>query len=476
MSDKEIRVIKININKNDELYNVCDKYSRLAKDLYNYTNYKIRNIWLTSKNINDGKEIKPEALIKYNEIKSEIEEFNIVAKNNSKNEIEFKKQWGGDYIGGKGAKTPLKSLLKDSECFKMLPSTASSNVVEQVVNAWTGYFESLKAYTKDKSKFKGLPKAPKYKDKNGKCVFIIDKGTTNITNGVMSFKKAKKGCRSFEEFNCGNIRVNLPDWDRCKAKDGNLVYIRVVPNNNDFTIEILYEVPKNPPLKEKKGKIIGIDIGVDRLATVCNTINVKPFAINGLPLKSLNVYWNKQISNYKSNLKKTNNKNTSKKYLAMCNNRNNKMDTYMHQASSYIIKWCLKYDIDTIVIGKNKQWKQKCDIGKETQTFVQIPFAKFIDKIKYKAEQQGIEIVLQEESYTSKASFIDNEYIATYGKDDIKYKVRRKPRGIFTSDSGIKIHSDLNGAYNILRKYDNEFKYNNNFLHPYIVIPTDKIA
>lgn len=465
--EKLMRVIKIDISKSDELYEVCKKHSILAKNLFNTTNYIIRQVFLTSKRIEDGLETKEEALRRYNEIIEDLNKFN---EKTTTNKIEFRKSWGGKYVGGKGAKTPLKSYMKDKYDFLQLPSAASNEVIEQVVNSWQGYFESLKAYYKDKGKFKGLPKPPGYK--SDICGFIIDKGTTTIKDGQVSFKNARKGLRSFEEFNLGDIKVPLDDWDRCKAPNGNLTYIRIVPNNENYTMEFVYNIGIKPQLKESKNRIIAIDIGVDRLATVSNNIGEKPFCINGNPLKSLNKHWNKKISKYKSVLMTTNALYSSKKYKNMCNKRNNQMSTYMHQSASYIIKWCEKYDIDTIVIGKNKGWKQKVNIGNETQTFVQIPFAKFINKIEYRAEELGIKVVLQEESYTSKASFIDNDNIPTYGVND-EYGVfsgKRIKRGLYKSKDNTEIHADLNGAYNIMRKYDNKFKYNEKcYLHPYII-------
>lgn len=468
-NNKLKRLYKVDINKNDKVYEVCDKFGKLAKDLYNFSNYKIRQVYLISKRIEDGFEVSEDMMKIYNEIIGEIEEFN---DNTSTNKIKFEKKWGGIYIGGNGVKTPLNSWLKDTEQFKALPATTSQEILGQLSNAWKGYFENLDSYTKDKSRFKGRPKPPKYKDKNKGTTFIIDKMSTTIKEGKISFKKARKGLRSYDDFNCCGITIPLPDWDRYKAKDGNLTYIRVVPKNNKYTMEVIYDIDVVEP-KENKGRTIAIDIGVGRLATVSNNIGEKPFCINGNPLKSINNFWNKEVAEYKSVLMKTNMLESSKRYLNMCDKRNNRIDTYIHQSASYIINWCKKYGIDTIVIGKNEGWKQNINIGKETQTFVQIPFARFIDKIVYRAEGLGIKIVLQEESYTSKSSFIDNDYIPTYGKNDkCTFSGKRVKRGLYKSKEGIEIHADLNGAYNILRKYDNNFKYSEEcYLHPYIVEP-----
>lgn len=461
------RVIKINIDKNDKLYNVCEKYSILAKNLYNFTNYKIRQIYLTSKKLKDGLEVNNDIMNKYSNVLGEINQFN---ETTEKNKILFQNKWYGDYIGGNDVKTPLQTMLKDSLDFIQMPASTSQQIVGQVVSAWQGYFESLNGYYKDKSKYKGLPKPPNYK--KDKSVFIISSQSVIIIDKKLSFTNGKKGYRSYKEFNCGQeITVPLPNWKRGHYDDAKLCFIRVVPKNNKFTLEFVYNIDIVPK-KEIKNRIIAIDIGVDRLATVVNNIDEKPFAINGKPLKSTNKYWNKKVSKHKSELIRVNKRFSSKNYLKMCDKRNSIMETYMHQSASYIINWCSKYDIDTIVIGKNKGWKQKTNIGNETQTFIQIPFTKFINKIEYRAEELGIKVVLQEESYTSKASFIDNDNIPTYGVND-EYGVfsgKRIKRGLYKSKDNIEIHADLNGAYNIMRKYDNKFKYNEKcYLHPYII-------
>jgi putative transposase len=113
-------------------------------------------------------------------------------------------------------------------------------------------------------------------------------------------------------------------------------------------------------------------------------------------------------------------------------------------------------DLNTIVIGKNVGWKQDINIGKKNnQTFTQIPFDLLIKLISYKAKLKGINIILQEESYTSKVSFFDNDYIPTYGTDDDKLNAsgKRIKRGLYKTKTSALINADVNGSLNILRKY-----------------------
>src|SRR5215472_17545973 len=136
--------------------------------------------------------------------------------------------------------------------------------------------------------------------------------------------------------------------------------------------------------------------------------------------------------------------------------RNRRVDSYLHTASRPIIDLLLSEGIGTLVIGKNPLWKQDVQLGKRNnQQFVQIPHARFIDQLTYKAKLVGIEVLLQEESYTSKASFLDNDPLPTYQADRAEQPVftgSRIARSWYRASDGTVLHADSNGSYNILRK------------------------
>ena len=134
--------------------------------------------------------------------------------------------------------------------------------------------------------------------------------------------------------------------------------------------------------------------------------------------------------------------------------RYNWINDHLHKVSRYIIKLCLKTDTGVIVIGKNKDWKQSIGIGKvNNQKFVSIPHAELINKIQYKAEEYGIEVIVREESYTSKASALDFDLIPTYGTDEDKtFSGRRVKRGLYRASTGQLLNADVNGALNVIRK------------------------
>jgi putative transposase len=183
------------------------------------------------------------------------------------------------------------------------------------------------------------------------------------------------------------------------------------------------------------------------------TSNVfEPFIVNGRPLKSINQFYNKRIAELSSENK---GKWTNRMY-AINRKRTNKMNDYMHKSSRHIVNQLVETGVDTLIIGHNKEWKQDTTMQKkDKQNFIQIPFNTFIDMLSYKCKLSGIRVITQEESYTSKCSFLDKDYIPTYGVDDAKFNPsgKRVKRGLYRTKDFGNINADVNGSYNIMRKY-----------------------
>ena len=208
--------------------------------------------------------------------------------------------------------------------------------------------------------------------------------------------------------------------------------------------------------KKEIKNIVSIDLGLENFVTIVNNIGLKPIVIKGKVLKSINQYYNKEKAKYQSILEKTNHKRTSKRLQKLTTKRNNKIKDYTHKVTKYIIKYCKTNNIDTVIIGYNKGWKQEVEIGKKNnQNFTGIPFDVGINQILYKAENKGIKTIIREESYTSKSSFLDNDLIPINKKNsDIQYQFsgKRIKRGLYQSNNGTLINADVNGAYNIMKK------------------------
>lgn len=182
------------------------------------------------------------------------------------------------------------------------------------------------------------------------------------------------------------------------------------------------------------------------MAITSDKVNFRPLLINGRPLKSYNWFWNKSRAKLQSELKEN---HSSKRITKLTFDRNNKVNDYLHKVSRLLINKALENCVTSIVIGYNQGWKNEINMGKKNnQNFVNIPYVKLIDFIHYKAEENGIRVIMVKEGYTSKCSSIDKEEI----KKHETYVGKRVKRGLFKSSDGLEINADVNGSLNILRK------------------------
>ena len=327
----------------------------------------------------------------------------------------------------------LSQLLNKHETFTSLGSNSAQHTLKMLDKTWKSFFVAIKDYWKNPSRYLGKPNIPKYKDKNGRYVCVLTNLQSQIKDGYLYF-----AFKPLQPFN--NIF-------RTKIK-GKHMQTRIIPKGSCYVLEVVYETEVPEVLKESKN-IVGIDLGLNNFATLTNNVSALPIIINGKIIKSYNQYWNKRKSNLSSDLKKRHNQNWSNKLETLTQKRNNKMEYFMHCASKYVIDYCIGIGCDTIVIGYNEKWKQNSKMSRKVnQEFVQLPYENFINKLKYKCENQGIILIDTEESYTSGTSFLDNELPI---KENY-IKKRRIHRGLFKSNGDILINADVNGAYQIIKK------------------------
>ena len=216
-----------------------------------------------------------------------------------------------------------------------------------------------------------------------------------------------------------------------------------------------------------KTRFASIDLGINNLATVTSNV-FQPIIINGRPIKSINQYYNKNQKKKQRLLPV--NQYTSKKIKQLGYKREMKLNDYLHKSATFLVNYLVSQTIDVLVIGTNKGWKQNINIGKRNnQNFVGIPFYKFKQILTYLCEENGIEIHEQEESYTSKASFLDGDFIPTFVQGDSKkytFSGDRVFRGLYETKNKKLINADVNGSLNILKKFINknatiELQWNN---------------
>jgi putative transposase len=325
-----------------------------------------------------------------------------------------------------------------------LPQKIAQRVGVSVANAWKSYY-GLKKVNPDAN-------PPRFKQKYG---------LVEYTKQAISRNKSKTGYIIPSGWSHG---VRLPDHiDTTTVQSARLLH----SHGQVFKLEVIY-LKKEPSIVSPTSLTAGIDLGVDTLAMVAySDTSIRPLRVDGREIKSINAYYNKQIATLTSKYdKEVNNiriknpeldvfKIRSHRAGTLWAKRDRKIKHLLHTASATIIKALSRTGVDTLVIGWSTGFKQGMAMGKRNnQNFAYLPLAKFRDMLKYKAEQAGLRVLLQEESYTSKSSFLDNDPLPVYGEIDEKPKFsgRRVTRGQYRSSTGSVIHADVNGALNILRK------------------------
>ncbi len=341
--------------------------------------------------------------------------------------------------------TEMDKRMQSSDAYKALPAKVAQKVLDQLDQAWQSFFEARAAYNEDPSKFTGRPRLPKYKHKTeGRNLLIY------------TMQAVSRGKRSLQR---GIIKPSmLPIEVKTQQDPKQIDQVRIIPRNGHYVVEVIYS--KEPVQAQVDPSFcVAIDLGVTNLAAItANREGFVPRLVNGRTLKAMNQWYNKRMKELKLCLPKADRERVTRQMEQITNTRNRQVNHYLHAASKRMIDFLVKEGVGTIIVGKNPLWKQEAGMGKRNnQNFVAIPHARFIDMLTYKASLVGIQVEVQEESYTSQASFLDLDPIPTYKpNDDTEYtfsgkRIGRRNRLYRTKDGKI-ICADVNGSYNILRK------------------------
>ena len=332
--------------------------------------------------------------------------------------------------------------------FAGLPMQSAQEVLKAAIRSMKSWKEACQGYRADPSAYLGKPKMPKYK-KPGIPVSLTYTNQDCIiyhrADGT-SYLKLPKTSLTME------VR-NIPDG-------GILKEVKAVPYHGDFLVICTFACPDTSTPDAPHA--CGIDLGVDNTAALVSS-NEYCLLYKGGDVKAMNQWYNKQMAALRSIAMKGHSPEEAaklgllytKQMDALARKRDLFLKDHLHKVSADIVRFCLDHGIGTIVIGVNKNWKQGCNIGHvNNQNFVQIPLATLRSMLRCKAEQEGLTVLEQEESFTSKADLTAMDEIPVYKKDHPQYRFsgKRTSRGLYCTHNGQVINADLNGAGNILRK------------------------
>lgn len=330
----------------------------------------------------------------------------------------------------------LHRRMKEHEAYQALPAKVAQWVLRLLDKNWVSFFKAMEAWRKDPSQFLGRPKLPGYKHKQqGRNLLVYTMQALSapaLRNGVIGPSM---------------LAITV------KTKQQGIEQVRIIPRTGFYVVEVIYE--REPQMAAvNPAWHAGVDIGLNNLATITSDKpGFVPRLVNGRPVKSINQFYNKRRAELQSQLGEV---HTSNRLERITTKRTRRIDLYLHTASRHIIDLLVAEGIGVLVIGKSPLWKQEIGMGKRNnQNFVAVPHARFIEMLTYKAQLVGIQVVITEESYTSKASFLDADPMPVYGSAEAEratFSGKRVKRGLYRAADGTPLNADVNGAYNIIRK------------------------
>ena len=409
------RIDRICVNTKHEMFSYFDTLAHKAKNLYNASLFRIRNAFT--------------AHGKTNLTSNEKEVLN---------ELALLKGQKTYHVLGYMMLERVMRATKNPDFFADLPMQSAQATLKRACADFQNWLSALRKYKKNPALFTGKPRMPGYR-KGDVAALTLTNQDAVVYDDELKLPKTKQ-----------RLKVRK----RCNAK---LQEVKVCPVSGGYDVLLVYQV-KEPSVKAGTHSA-AVDFGVDNtMAVVTDTGDSIIF--KGEYIKSINQYFNKEKAWRVSVMSKgsaTTTRVWSKKLDCLSAYRTNYIRDCFHKMSRLLMEWCRSHKVGYLVLGSNKFWKQESNMGKcSNQNFVSIPFEMLKTMIELKSNEYGITVVRQEESYTSKASFLDLDFIPTYSKEDPNKKYhfsgRRIHRGLYKSADGTLLNADINGAANILRK------------------------
>ena len=409
------RTDRIYVNAQHEMFPYFDKLAHKAKNLYNASLFRIRNAFTAHGKTNvtsNEKEVLDELAL-----------------------LKGQKTY---HVLGYGVLQRLMRVTQNPDFFADLPMQSAQATLKRACSDFQSWLSALRRYKQNPTLFTGKPRMPKY-CKGDITALVLTNQDAVVYGDELKLPKTKQ---------------RLKIRKRCNAR---LKEVKVCPVSGGYDVLLVYQV-KDPSVKAGSHSA-AVDFGVDNtMAVVTDTGDSIIF--KGEYIKSINQYFNKEKA-YRISLMSKGSATTarvwSKKLDQLSAYRTNYIRDCFHKMSRLLMEWCRSHEVGYLVLGSNKFWKQESNMGKcNNQNFVSIPFEMLKTMIELKSNEYGITVIRQEESYTSKASFLDLDFIPVYSKEnpDKKYRFsgRRIHRGLYKSKDGTLMNADINGAANILRK------------------------
>jgi putative transposase len=360
------------------------------------------------------------------------------------------------YIGSNQIDKIIKNVknLEGEINYRKLKAKVSQQTLRRLDSNFMSYFSAVTDWRKNPKKHSGKPKPPNF----------LKSDFYSLIYNYQAFQIVEN--RAILEIK-SDLYIKIPQQILGKK----IKQIEISFKFNQFEAIFHFEEIEKTVKIEKNNNIASIDLGVNNFATVVSNGTLKPFIINGRPLKSINQFYNKNYAKYSSKLTEDNQAKWSNRLQIITDKRNNKIRDFIHKATNLLVEKFIENSISMVLIGNLTNALNGINLGKRNnQNISTLPFGQFTEILKYKLETYGIKVQTVDESYTSKASFIDSDELPEkYSGEKHSFSGRRVKRGLYKSKDGILLNADVNGAFNILRKAVPNFRYFGQSLQPIIL-------
>ena len=346
-------------------------------------------------------------------------------------------------------------VCKTNENYGLLQAGVAQQTMKVVDRSFKSFFNLLKKCKVGDYRYHDV-KMPHYRKKGGLFNLVLSTNAIAIKNDFLYVPMS----RDFRALHQDMKDIKIPFPERLKDKTIKEVRILPISNGKVFKIQYVYEVSAENNFLDRENAL-SIDLGVDNLATCVSTVGT-PFIMDGRKLKSINHQWNKEMARLRSISTKQGSKTTGR-IQKITTKRNNRVNDMIKKTARYIADYCIENNIGTLIVGYNADFKRNSSIGKvNNQNFVQIPLGDLRQQLEFLCWKYGIKYVEQEESYTSKSSFLDKDALPEYKAEQPftgKFSGSRIYRGLYKSKNGTIINADVNGSANIMRKCKQNLDY-----------------
>ena len=343
----------------------------------------------------------------------------------------------------------MKNFPDEHDNYRSLGySACAQQVLRLFQQNLRSYFAAIKDYKKNPAKYTGRPRFPKFRKSGERFQVIFTNQTAKLAD-----RTVRVAPKTFED----KLSIQLRTTSIKK-----ICQVIFIPRNDYFRVCVYYEID-DPIISQTTSKVAAIDIGLSNLATVTFSEEDEPILYRSDLIKIM-IDFNRLTSKYVSILKKTQNKDTSKRRKRYSEKYSGLIEDRLHKISREIINDLSHRGVSTVIVGKNTGQKIKCKL----KNFVQVPLFRLINMIKYKAELAGITFIQVNESYTSGTSFLDNELPT----NEYYNKSRRQSRGLFLSNDSKRINADVNASFQIMKKIYKEFAYNDSIKYANPIVKT----